>query len=157
MAIGPCPTHAAPARPSLRVLPRHAKAPRKDESTSGGPGIHCDSLEFLPPPLSGRYADALDGYKPDGFRVRGKTVADVRAELDRRGLKAVYQLWWSYADGGFFPEPVSVDRIKDDLIVESSRAYSSDTIELTVVPGPEAGPAPTPSPRPQWWDLPEEG
>ncbi|GII67120.1 hypothetical protein Skr01_72050 [Sphaerisporangium krabiense] len=121
----------------------------------GRPARPGEPYADLPPTLTGRYADALDGYRSDGYRVRGKTVADVRAELDRRGLKAVYQLWWSYADGGFFPEPVSADRIKDDWIVESSRAYSSDTIELTVVPGPEAGPAPTPSPRPHWWDLPE--
>ncbi|HUR07117.1 MAG TPA: hypothetical protein VM347_31545 [Nonomuraea sp.] len=111
----------------------------------------------LSPMLSGRYQDALDGYTVDGYKVHGKTVAAVRAELDRRGKKAVYQLWWSYPDGAFFPQPVSAGQIKDDWIVESSRAYSSDTIELTVVPGPEAGPAPTPSPGPHWWDLPEGG
>ncbi|WP_433513583.1 hypothetical protein ACQP2T_60170 [Nonomuraea sp. CA-143628] len=120
----------------------------------GRPAAPGEPYADLSPSLEGRWVEALDGYKVDGYRVHGKTVAAVRAEVDRRGLKTVYELWWSYPNGGFFSQSVPADRIKDDWIVESSRAYSSDTIELTVVPGHEAGPAPSPSPRPHWWDLP---
>ncbi|WP_327085461.1 hypothetical protein OIE66_24265 [Nonomuraea sp. NBC_01738] len=108
----------------------------------------------LSPVHVGRYQSALDGYRPDGFDPHGKTVAAVRAELDKRGLKAVYQLWWNYPDGHFFSSSAPAGQIADGWIVERSRAYSSDTIEVTVVPGPEAGPAPSPSPRLHWWDVP---
>ncbi|MEV4243549.1 hypothetical protein AB0J63_09085 [Streptosporangium canum] len=120
----------------------------------GRPAAPGEPYADLPPMSVGRYLSALDGYHPDGYDPHGKTVADVRDELKRRGLKAVYQLWWSQPDGGFYDGPVPSDRIKDGWIVQESRAYSSDTIEVTVIPGPEAGPAPTPSPRPHWPDIP---
>ncbi|WP_214409438.1 hypothetical protein [Sphaerisporangium fuscum] len=119
----------------------------------GRPAAPGEPYVEVPPSGTGMYLNALDGYTPDGFKVHGKTVAEVRAELDRRGLKAVYQLWWSYSDNSFFPQPVPADKIKDTWIVDHSRAYSSDTIELFVAPGPEAGPAPASSPSHHWWDT----
>ncbi|WP_214411800.1 hypothetical protein [Sphaerisporangium fuscum] len=95
-----------------------------------------------------------------GYTSRGRTVADVRAELKRRGLKAGYRLIWSLrepGDGGisWFDEAVPVSRIKDDWIVASTRFYSSDTVTLYVKPGEGARPAPSPHPEPQWYDLPD--
>lgn len=94
-----------------------------------------------------------------GYTSHGKTVADVRAELSRRGLKAGYRLVWKYRgedDGGFswFDEAAPGSRIKDDWIVASTRFHSSDTVDLYVTPGKDAGPAPSPHPEPQWYDMP---
>ena len=90
----------------------------------------------------------------DGYKVHGKTVAEVRAELHRRGLKVGYRLLWSHREGGFFDQPVTVDGVKDDWIVDGSRDHSSDTVDLYIVPGPGAGPAPDPLKvaTPQWYD-----
>ncbi|MFI7133928.1 hypothetical protein ACIBQ1_50195 [Nonomuraea sp. NPDC050153] len=95
-----------------------------------------------------------------GYTSHGKTVADVRAELDRRGLKAGYRLVWKYKDeddGGisWFDEAAPKSRIKDDWIVASTRFHSSDTVDLYVTPGKDAGPVPSPHPEPQWYDLPD--
>jgi hypothetical protein len=90
----------------------------------------------------------------DGYTAHGKTVAAVRAEARRRGLKVGYRLLWSYPDGGFSDQPVTGDRIKDDWTVDGSRDHSSDTVDLYVLPGPGAGPAPDPLKvrTPQWYD-----
>ncbi|MFJ2031520.1 hypothetical protein [Streptosporangium sp. NPDC087985] len=112
------------------------------------------------------YAD-VDVYDPsggkslDGYTVHGKTVAAVRAELHRRGLKVGYRLLWILSDDGptgqtsFFDQTVPADRIKDDWIVNGFRDHSSDAVDLYVIPGPEAGPAPDPlkAATPQWYDL----
>ncbi|WP_433224682.1 hypothetical protein [Microtetraspora malaysiensis] len=96
-------------------------------------------------------AEALDGY-----RSHGRTVAEVRDELRRRGLKVGYRLYWTIPDGGFFDQGVTADRIEDGWVVEGSRHSSSDTVDLYVVPGPEAGPAPDPmtvyKDKPHWYD-----
>jgi hypothetical protein len=104
------------------------------------------------------YADN-DDYSPadeslDGYKVHGKTVAAVRAELRRRGMKVGYRLLWSYREGGFFTRPVTVDVVKNGWIVDGSRDHSSDTVDLYVIPGPGAGPAPDPLKvaTPQWYD-----
>ncbi|MEQ4717426.1 hypothetical protein [Nonomuraea sp. B19D2] len=95
-----------------------------------------------------------------GYTSHGKTVADVRAELSRRGLKAGYRLVWKYRDeddGGisWFDEAAPGSRIKDDWIVASTRFHSSDTVDLYVTPGKDTGPAPSPHPEPQWYDMPD--
>ncbi|MFF3667954.1 hypothetical protein [Microtetraspora malaysiensis] len=96
-------------------------------------------------------AEALDGY-----RSHGRTVAEVRDELHRRRLKVGYRLYWTIPDGGFFDQGVTADRIEDGWVVEGSRYSSSDTVDLYVVPGPEAGPAPNPmtvyDAEPHWYD-----
>ncbi|WP_067171860.1 hypothetical protein [Microtetraspora niveoalba] len=101
-------------------------------------------------------AEALDGY-----RSHGRTVAEVRDELRRRGLKVGYRLHWTLSgpgrpDGSFFDQRVTADRIEDGWVVEGSRHSSSDTVDLYVVPGPEAGPAPDPmaayEAEPHWYD-----
>ncbi|MCC5580475.1 hypothetical protein IMZ11_33135 [Microtetraspora sp. AC03309] len=101
-------------------------------------------------------AEALDGY-----RSHGRTVAEVRDELHRRRLKVGYRLYWILSEPGrpdksFFDQRVTADRIEDDWVVEGSRHSSSDTVDLYVVPGPEAGPAPDPmtvhDDEPHWYD-----
>ncbi|MGN9845250.1 hypothetical protein ACTMTI_44735 [Nonomuraea sp. H19] len=90
-----------------------------------------------------------------GYTSHGKTVADVRAELNRRGLKAGYRLMWPHQDGGWFEEAVPGSRVKDDWTVAGTRFHSSDTVNLYVTPGKDAGRAPSPHPEPQWWDMPD--
>ncbi|MEU6998293.1 hypothetical protein [Nonomuraea sp. NPDC046570] len=107
-------------------------------------------------PYAGDHAYDPSGEESlDGYTVHGKTVAAVRAELQRRQLKVGYRLLWILPDGGFFDETVPADRIKDDWIVNGSRDHSSDTVALYVVPGPGAGPIPDPLKvaTPQWYDL----
>ncbi|MGI5487165.1 hypothetical protein [Microtetraspora malaysiensis] len=92
----------------------------------------------------------------DGYRSHGRTVAEVRDELHRRRLKVGYRLYWTIPDGGFFDQRVTADRIKDGWVVQGSRHSSSDAVDLYVVPGPEAGPAPDPKAvyeaEPHWYD-----
>ncbi|MEV0626849.1 hypothetical protein [Nonomuraea wenchangensis] len=90
----------------------------------------------------------------DGYDVHGRTVEAVRAELRRRGLKVGYRLLWSHSEGGTFNQPVPADRVKDDWVVNGSRDHSSDTVDLYVMPGPGAGPAPDPLEvaAPRWYD-----
>ncbi|WP_405146573.1 hypothetical protein OG589_05010 [Sphaerisporangium sp. NBC_01403] len=76
-------------------------------------------------------SDALDGYE-----ARGKTVVEVRAELDRRGLKPKYYLFFGDPDKAHTASPVTADRIKDDWVVDLAWDYSSDTVALTVAGGP---------------------
>ncbi|WP_066944651.1 hypothetical protein [Microtetraspora fusca] len=96
-------------------------------------------------------AEALDGY-----RSHGRTVAEVRDELRRRKLKVGYRLWWTLPNGSFFDQRVTADRIEDGWVVEGSRHSSFDTVDLYVVPGPEAGRAPNPmtvyEAEPHWYD-----
>jgi hypothetical protein len=88
----------------------------------------------------------------EGCAGRGRTVAAVRAEAHRRGLKVGYRLLWKLADGGFVDRPVDADRIEDGWIVRGSRDHSSDTVDLYVAPGPGA-PDPLKIPNaPQWYD-----
>ncbi|GAA3256653.1 hypothetical protein [Nonomuraea helvata] len=102
--------------------------------------------------------DPLGEEALSGYTTHGKSVAAVRAELRRRGLKVVYRLLWvtKESDGqtGFFDETVSAGRIKDDWIVSGTRFHSSDTVDIYVTPGPGAGPMPDSRKvaTPQWYD-----
>ncbi|MEU9830408.1 hypothetical protein AB0D67_02595 [Streptosporangium sp. NPDC048047] len=82
--------------------------------------------------------EAVDTASVDGYPVRGRTVAEVRAELARRGLKIRYFLMENNADGSGVSSPVGPDRIKDDYIVAMATPYSSDTVELHA--GPDSNP-----------------
>ncbi|GGK55586.1 hypothetical protein Ppa06_11630 [Planomonospora parontospora subsp. parontospora] len=96
-------------------------------------------------------AEALSGYTS-----RGKTVAAVRAELRRRGLRADHRLLWRYPDGGFADQPVPAGSIEDGWIVAGSRPRSSVAVDLFVILGPGAGPAPDPrkaTAPPRWYDA----
>lgn len=106
-------------------------------------------------PFDPNDAEALSGYTS-----RGKAVADVRAEVRRRGLKAGYRLLWNYQDNSdgstsWFDEAVPEGRVKDEWTVASTRFHSSDTVDLYVTPGKDAGPAPSPYPEPRWYDMPD--
>lgn len=67
---------------------------------------------------------------------------------------AVRRLLWSHPGGGFSDERVPARRIEGDWLVGGTRARSSDTVDLYVVPGPGAGPAPDPKTisEPRWYD-----
>ena len=107
-------------------------------------------------PYAGDPASDTSGEESlDGYTVRGKTVEAVRAEVHRRGLKVGYRLLWTDPDGGAFDQTVPASRIKDDWIVNGSRVHSSDTVDIIVIPGLGAGPAPDPLKvaTPQWYDA----
>ncbi|MBN6058126.1 hypothetical protein JYK22_39760, partial [Nonomuraea sp. RK-328] len=101
-------------------------------------------------PVDPEGEEALSGYVS-----HGKTVADVRAELRRRGLKAGHRLVWQHQDGGWSDEAVPAGRVKDGWTVAATRFRSSDTVDLYVTPGKGAGPVPSPHPQPQWYDMPD--
>ncbi|MGV9597926.1 hypothetical protein ACWDR1_14795 [Streptosporangium sandarakinum] len=82
--------------------------------------------------------ETVDSATVDGYPVRGRTVAEVKAELARRGLKIRYFLMENNADGSGVSNPVGPDRIRDDYIVAFATPYSSDTVELHV--GPDSNP-----------------
>ncbi|MDP9846705.1 hypothetical protein [Streptosporangium lutulentum] len=81
---------------------------------------------------------AADFTSVDGYPVRGKTVAEVRTELARRGLKIRYVLMQTNPDGSGSGTPVTPDRIRDDYIVTMAMPYSSDTVRLHA--GPDSDP-----------------
>ncbi|MFF5211146.1 hypothetical protein [Streptosporangium sp. NPDC000396] len=82
--------------------------------------------------------ETIDATTVDGYPVRGKTVAEVRSELAKRGLKIRYVLMRSNPDGTAVGTPVSADPIEDGYIVWMAVPYSSDTVVLHV--GPESDP-----------------
>ncbi|MFD1931725.1 hypothetical protein ACFSKW_09560 [Nonomuraea mangrovi] len=84
--------------------------------------------------------------------VEGRTVAEVRAEVERRGFKVGYRLRWRTEKNAYIEQRATADQVKDDWKVETVQDHSSDTLDIVVVPGPEAWPAPSPTPGPHWWE-----
>ncbi|WP_283139645.1 hypothetical protein [Rhizohabitans arisaemae] len=78
--------------------------------------------------------ETVDTSTVDGYPVRGKTVAEVRPELERRGLKIQYVLVQGNPDGTGVGTPVGPERIEDGHRVMMTRPYSSDTVVLHVIP-----------------------
>ncbi|WP_219547216.1 hypothetical protein [Nonomuraea harbinensis] len=121
--------------------------------------LHPDRVVRVRDPDEGHveaYADPLlyapGGESLEGYEVHGKTVEAVRAEVHRRGLKVGYRLLWDLAEGGFFDQPVSADRVEDDWIVNGSRDHSSDTVDLYVIPGSGTAPDPLEVATPKWYE-----
>ncbi|WP_329086660.1 MULTISPECIES: hypothetical protein [unclassified Streptosporangium] len=129
-----------PADLSQRVVFGVGRPAAPGEPYASGPGYDPSGEEAL-----------------DGYTTHGKTVAEVRAEVRRRGLKVGYRLLWILADTAeqtsSFDQTVPADRVEDDWIVNGSRDHSSDTVDLFVIPGPGAGPAPDPlrASTPEWY------
>ncbi|MFC5818677.1 hypothetical protein [Nonomuraea harbinensis] len=67
-------------------------------------------------------------------------------------MKVGYRLLWDLAEGGFFDQPVSADRVEDDWIVNGSRDHSSDTVDLYVIPGSGTAPDPLEVATPKWYE-----
>lgn len=92
---------------------------------------------------------------PEGLDVRGRPVGEVRAELERRGLKAEYVVLWLQADGSGTGYGVDAPYVKDDWTVEHVMQIASDTVRLDVKVGPgvpwESLPRTSPRPDP-WWE-----
>ncbi|GGT02377.1 hypothetical protein GCM10010156_70320 [Planobispora rosea] len=93
---------------------------------------------------------------PDGYEGRGKPVSEVRAEMERRGMKIKYSLVWLEPDGSGHGYTVDADRVRDHWIVESGLKRASDTVELRIEPGPDVPPDSVPradEPLPRgWWE-----
>ncbi|GAT70425.1 hypothetical protein PS9374_06107 [Planomonospora sphaerica] len=93
---------------------------------------------------------------PDGYDGRGRPVSQVRAEMERRGMKIIYTLMWLKPDGSGHGYAVDADRIRGDWIVEAGLKRASDTVELQVTAGPDVPPDSVPQagerfPR-GWWE-----
>ncbi|MFE3447306.1 hypothetical protein ACFXJ8_00105 [Nonomuraea sp. NPDC059194] len=85
-------------------------------------------------------------------KVEGRPVAEVRAEVERRGFKVGYQLRWHTEKNAYIQQRATADQVEDNWKVETVQDYSSDMLDIVVVPGPEAWPAPSPTPSPKWWE-----
>jgi hypothetical protein len=88
---------------------------------------YAESVQIIPIPPPEFVEDSSEGY--DGA---GKPVSQVRAELERRGMKLTYTLVWLKPDGSGEGYRVDADQIKDDWIVESGSKLASDAVELTL-------------------------
>ncbi|WP_327589385.1 hypothetical protein OHA25_22090 [Nonomuraea sp. NBC_00507] len=92
----------------------------------------------------------------DDYDARGKPVAEVRAEMERRGMKITYVVMWSHPDGTGSGYNVDAAHIKDDWPVGSVFSTASDAVEVTVEVGPDVPPDSLPkstAPDPRgWWE-----
>ncbi|MEU6783613.1 hypothetical protein ABZ912_30830 [Nonomuraea angiospora] len=104
----------------------------------------------------GQISPSSDGGPIDGYKAHGKRVAEVRADMERLGLKITYVVMWVTSPGGG-GEGYQVDDayIKDDWMVSFASKTASDAVRLTVEAGPEAPlrslPKAAPLDAPEWW------
>jgi hypothetical protein len=92
----------------------------------------------------------------DDYDPRGKPVAAVREEMEKRGLKITYVVMWSHPDGTGSGYKVDAAHIKDDWPVGSVFRMASDAAEVTVEVGPDVPldslpKSAAPEPR-AWWE-----
>ncbi|MGN9838834.1 hypothetical protein ACTMTI_12000 [Nonomuraea sp. H19] len=106
-----------------------------------------------------RYAESVQIHPVNGgdYDPRGKTVAEVRAEMEKRGLKKIeYVAMWSHPDGTGSGYDVDAVHIKDDWIVGAAMKTASDAVQVTVELGPDVPRDSLPkssAPQPRlWWE-----
>ncbi|MEV4169948.1 hypothetical protein [Nonomuraea sp. NPDC049709] len=90
----------------------------------------------------------------EGYQARGKPVADVRAAMERAGMKIHYLVMWSNPDGSGSGYNVDVAHVKDDWVVEHVQRIASDAVTLTIdVPAdvPKDSLPMIQPPLPDWW------
>ncbi|NUP83782.1 MAG: hypothetical protein HOV96_40275 [Nonomuraea sp.] len=73
---------------------------------------------------------------PEGLDVRGRPAGEVRAELERRGLKTEYVVMWLEDDGSGTGYGVDAQYVKDDWTVEHVVQVASDAVRVDVKAGP---------------------
>ncbi|MFC4122623.1 hypothetical protein [Nonomuraea zeae] len=114
---------------------------------------YARSVQLIPMPPPGT-PDAFEGNQ--GYDGYHRPVSEVRAEMERRGMRISYVLAWFQPDGSGNGYRVDAARIKDDWLIESGRQVASDAVELTVaapaeVPADSVPRAELPLPR-GWWE-----
>ncbi|MEV0996497.1 hypothetical protein [Nonomuraea sp. NPDC050202] len=97
-----------------------------------------------------------DGGVVEGYKPRGKPVAQVRDTYERAGIKKIsYVVMWLNPDGSGSGYDVDAAHVKDDWLVDSAMRIASDAVAVHV-----AAPAGVPKdslpkidgPRPSaWW------
>ncbi|GAA3229971.1 hypothetical protein [Nonomuraea helvata] len=91
----------------------------------------------------------------DGYKAYGKRVAEVRADLERMGLKLTYIVMWKNPDGTGVGHEVEAPYIKDDWTVAYARKTASDAAEVMVEAGPDVPRDSLPTAPlhegPDWW------
>ncbi|MEV4112260.1 hypothetical protein [Nonomuraea sp. NPDC049695] len=96
-----------------------------------------------------------DGDEVDGYRADGKRVAEVRAGLERMGLKITYIAMWRNPDGTGVGYEVEAPYIKDDWVVAYARKTASDAAEVMVEAGSDVPKESLPKAPlrqgPDWW------
>ncbi|MEV0232544.1 hypothetical protein [Nonomuraea sp. NPDC050786] len=100
-------------------------------------GIGRPAAPGEPYATRGLVSPAADGGPIDGYKARGKQVSEVRADMERLGLKITYVVMWSNPDGSGEGYRVEDAYIKDDWIVHHVRKTASDAAEVTVEAGPD--------------------
>ncbi|MGW0805689.1 hypothetical protein [Nonomuraea sp. NPDC002799] len=113
---------------------------------------YAQRVQIIPIPPQG-----VEDRSPDAYDGRGKPVSEVRAEMERRGMKIAYILMWLNPDGSGHGHQVDADRIEDDWVVESGQKVGPDAVELDVlapadVPENSIPRADLPLPRGWWQD-----
>ncbi|MEQ4717698.1 hypothetical protein [Nonomuraea sp. B19D2] len=107
---------------------------------------YATSALISPPP---------DGGPIDGYKARGRSVAEVRADMERLGLKITYVVMWVSADGSGEGYHVDDAYIKDDWTVETARKTASDAVWVYIEAGPgvplNSLPRAAPLEGPDWW------
>ncbi|MBB5773897.1 hypothetical protein [Nonomuraea jabiensis] len=85
----------------------------------------------------GQISPPSDGGDVDGYEAHGKRVAEVRADMERLGLKITYVVMWTTGPEGV-GEGYEVDDayVKDDWTVAFAMKTASDAVQLTVEAGP---------------------
>lgn len=104
----------------------------------------------------GQISPPSDGGPVDGYKAHGKRVAEVRADMERLGLKIAYVVMWTTSpDGGGEGYQVDGAYIKDDWTVAFASKTASDAVRLTVEAGPgvplRSLPQAAPLEAPEWW------
>ncbi|MEV4015778.1 hypothetical protein AB0J35_35275 [Nonomuraea angiospora] len=108
---------------------------------------------YATPSIDGRNIDA----PVDGYKARGKRVGDVRANMERLGLKIDYVVIWTTGpDGSGGGYRVDGAHIKDDWTVQSAHKTASDAVRVFVDAGPGVPPNSLPKAAgsfetSEWW------
>ncbi|WP_433433333.1 hypothetical protein [Nonomuraea sp. CA-141351] len=114
---------------------------------SAAPGESYATPGLVSPPA--------DGGPIDGYKARGKQVSEVRADMERLGLKASYVVMWLKPDGSGQGYNVEDAYIKDDWIVDHVIKTASDAVRVHVEAGPGVAlnslPKAAPLEAPDWW------
>ncbi|MEV1168189.1 hypothetical protein [Nonomuraea sp. NPDC049784] len=118
-------------------------------------GIGRPAAPGEPYATAGQVSPPTDGEPDDGYRAHGKRVSEVRADMERLGLKISYVVMWLNPDGRGEGYHVEDAYIKDDWIVEDVRKTASDAVQVHVEAGPgvplKSLPQASPLLAPEWW------
>ncbi|MEV0378750.1 hypothetical protein [Nonomuraea sp. NPDC050643] len=107
------------------------------------------------------YADPVaknvdpDGGVIPGYKVRGRTVAEVTAAMKGAGMRITYEVMWRDGDTGGMSYDVDAEHVKGDwtVFVVSRTASDAVTLLIKAPDGVPKGSLPmlTRSPGPEWW------